>query len=176
MRILREEAVALVVDYQEKLVPVMNEKEFLIERSQILLQGLKILGVPMIITQQYTKGLGTTVENICAAAGKSDYIEKISFSAYEQVEDQIEGKKYVIVCGIESHICVLQTVIDLAAAGYVPVVVEDCISSRQKTDKEIALKRMSQEGAVITTSESLLFELLRVAGTETSKKIQRLIK
>ena len=176
MRILREEAVALVVDYQEKLVPVMNEKEFLIERSQILLQGLKILGVPMIITQQYTKGLGTTVENISSAAGKSDYIEKISFSAYEQVKDQIEGKKYVIVCGIESHICVLQTVIDLAAAGYVPVVVEDCISSRQKTDKEIALKRMSQEGAVITTSESLLFELLRVAGTETSKKIQRLIK
>ncbi len=176
MRILREEAVALVVDYQEKLVPVMNEKEFLIERSQILLQGLKILGVPMIITQQYTKGLGATVENIRSAAGKLDYIEKISFSAYEQVKDQIEGMKYVIVCGIESHICVLQTVIDLAAAGYVPVVVEDCISSRQKTDKEIALKRMSQEGAVITTSESLLFELLRVAGTETSKKIQRLIK
>ena len=176
MRILREDAVALVVDYQEKLVPVMNEKEFLIERSQILLQGLKILGVPMIITQQYTKGLGTTVEDISSAVGKSDYIEKISFSAYEQVKDQIEGKKYVIVCGIESHICVLQTVIDLAAAGYVPVVVEDCISSRQKTDKEIALKRMSQEGAVITTSESLLFELLRVAGTETSKKIQRLIK
>ena len=70
----------------------------------------------------------------------------------------------------------LQTVIDLAAAGYVPVVVEDCISSRQKNDKEIALRRMSQEGAIITTSESLLFELLRVAGTDTSKKIQRLIK
>ena len=82
----------------------------------------------------------------------------------------------MIVCGIESHICVLQTVIDLAAAGYVPVVVEDCISSRKKHDKKIAVERMRQEGAIVTTSESILFELLREAGTETSKKIQRLIK
>jgi len=176
MRILREEAVALVVDYQEKLVPVMREKELLIYHSQILLQGLKILDVPMIITQQYTKGLGTTVEDITTAIGKEEYVEKISFSAFKQVKEQIQGKKFVIVCGIEAHICVLQTVIDLAAAGYIPVVVEDCISSRKKYDKKIALERMKQEGAIITTTESLLFELLRVAGTETGKKIQRLIK
>lgn len=176
MRILREEAVALVVDYQEKLVPVMREKELLIYHSQILLQGLKILDVPMTITQQYTKGLGTTVEDITAAVGTETYVEKISFSAYEQVKEQIQGKKFVIVCGIEAHICVLQTVIDLAAAGYIPVVVEDCISSRKKYDKKIALERMKQEGAMITTTESLLFELLREAGTDTSKKIQRLIK
>lgn len=176
MRILREEAVALVVDYQEKLVPVMREKELLIYHSQILLQGLKILDVPMIITQQYTKGLGTTVEDITAAVGKEEYVEKISFGAFEQVKEQIREKKFVIVCGIEAHICVLQTVIDLAAAGYIPVVVEDCISSRKKYDKKIALERMKQEGAIITTTESLLFELLRVAGTETSKRIQRLIK
>lgn len=176
MRILREEAVALVVDYQEKLVPVMREKELLIYHSQILLQGLKILDVPMIITQQYTKGLGTTVEDITAAIGTEAYVEKISFSAFEQVKEQLQGKKFAIVCGIEAHICVLQTVIDLAAAGYIPVVVEDCISSRKKYDKKIALERMKQEGAMITTTESLLFELLREAGTDTSKKIQRLIK
>ncbi len=176
MRILREEAVALVVDYQEKLVPVMREKELLIYHSQILLQGLKILDVPMIITQQYTKGLGTTVEDITAAIGTEAYVEKISFSAFEQVKEQVRGKRFVIVCGIEAHICVLQTVIDLAAAGYIPVVVEDCISSRKKYDKKIALERMKQEGAIITTTESLLFELLREAGTDTSKKIQRLIK
>ena len=176
MRILREEAIALVVDYQEKLVPVMKEQELLIYHSQILLQGLKILDVPMIITQQYTRGLGTTVQDITAAVGTEEYVEKISFSAFENVKDQIAGKRFVIVCGIESHICVLQTVIDLAAAGYIPVVVEDCISSRKKHDKKIAIERMSMEGAVITTSESILFELLREAGTETSKKIQRLIK
>ena len=176
MRILREESIALVVDYQEKLVPVMKNREDLINQSQILLQGLQALKIPMIITQQYTKGLGITVREITEAVGFEDYVEKISFSAYEQVKDLIAGKKYVIVCGIESHICVLQTVIDLAAAGYVPVVVEDCISSRKENDKKIALKRMRQEGAILTTTESVLFELLREAGTETSKKIQRLIK
>lgn len=176
MRILREETAALVVDYQEKLVPVMREKELLIYHSQILLQGLKVLDVPMIITQQYTKGLGTTVQDITAAIGKEEFVEKISFSAFENVKEMLSGKRFVIVCGIEAHICVLQTVIGLAAAGYVPVVVEDCISSRKKYDKKIALERMKQEGAIITTTESLLFELLREAGTETSKKIQRLIK
>ena len=176
MRILREETAALVIDYQEKLVPVMENQKHLIDQSQILLKGLNVLEIPMVITQQYTKGLGTTVKEITAAVGFEAYVEKISFSAYEQVKDQIEGKKYIVVCGIESHICVLQTVIDLAAAGYIPVVVEDCISSRKENDKKIALKRMQQEGAILTTTESVLFELLREAGTETSKKIQRLIK
>ena len=176
MRILREETAALVVDYQEKLVPVMEHYERLTNQSQILLQGLNVLQIPMVITQQYTKGLGTTVREITAAVGFENHVEKISFSAYEQVKELIEGKKYIIVCGIESHICVLQTVIDLAAAGYIPVVVEDCISSRKENDKKIALERMIKEGAIITTTESILFELLREAGTETSKKIQRLIK
>ncbi len=176
MRILCEEAVALVIDYQEKLLPVMQEQDLLMDRSQILLRGLQILDVPMIITQQYTKGLGTTVASITEAVGKSDYVEKISFSAFAQVKEQLQGKKFVIVCGIESHICVQQTVIDLAAAGYVPVLVEDCISSRKLTDKNTAVERMRQEGAIVTTAESLLFELLREAGTEKSKKIQRLVK
>lgn len=176
MRILREDTAALVIDYQEKLVPVMREKELLIYHSQILLQGLNILEVPMVITQQYTKGLGTTVEDIRVAVGTHEFVEKISFSAYENVKELIAEKKFVIVCGIEAHICVLQTVIDLAAAGYIPVVVEDCISSRKKYDKKIALERMKQEGAIITTAESLLFELLREAGTDKSKRIQRLVK
>lgn len=176
MRIHLEDAIALVIDYQEKLVPVMYEKERLIQDSAILLAGLKMLKVPMIITQQYTKGLGTTVKEITDAVGHEEYIDKISFSAYESVKEKIQGKKFVIVCGIETHICVLQTVIDLAANGYIPVVVEDCVSSRKLNDRRVALKRMREEGAIVTTYESILFEVLKVAGTETSKKIQRLIK
>ena len=176
MRIHLEDAIALVIDYQEKLVPVMYEKERMIQDSAILLAGLKMLKVPMIITQQYTKGLGTTVKEITDAVGHEEYIDKISFSAYESVKEKIQGKKFVIVCGIETHICVLQTVIDLAANGYIPVVVEDCVSSRKLNDRRVALKRMREEGAIVTTYESILFELLKVAGTETSKKIQRLIK
>lgn len=176
MRIEREHTAAIVVDYQEKLVPVMHEKEQLIHNSEILLQGLKILDVPMYITQQYTKGLGMSIPEIQEATGTTDYIDKIAFTAYDAVKWKLRAKKYVIVCGIEAHICVLQTVIDLKAAGFVPVLVADCISSRKEADKQVALDRARQEGAIVTTYESLLFELLQVAGTDTSKQIQRLIR
>lgn len=176
MRIEREHTAAIVVDYQEKLVPVMNEKEQLIHNSEILLKGLKILDVPMYITQQYTRGLGTSVKEITDAVESDTYIDKLSFTAYDSVADKIAAKKYIIVCGIEAHICVLQTVIDLKSAGFVPVLVADCISSRRDSDKQVAIERARQEGAIVTTCESLLFELLKVAGTDTSKQIQRLIR
>lgn len=176
MRIEAEHTAALVIDYQEKLVPVMEAKEKLLYHSEILLQGLQVLEIPMILTQQYTRGLGMTVKEITDAANTEVYVEKITFSAYECVKEKIRDKKYVIICGIETHICVLQTVIDLKAAGFVPVVVEDCVSSRKENDKKIALQRMREEGALLTTYESLLFELLKEAGTEKSKRIQRLIK
>lgn len=176
MRIERTDAVGLVIDYQEKLVPAMNEKEQLIQNTRILLEGLKILDVPMILTQQYTKGLGMTTETITEAVGHTEYVDKIRFSAYEDVKEQIQGKRFVIVCGMESHICVLQTVIELKEAGFIPVLVTDCIASRKEKDKEMALIRAQQEGAILTTYEAVLFELLKAAGTETSKKIQKLIR
>lgn len=176
MRIEREHTAALVVDYQEKLVPVMHEKEQLIRNSEILLKGLNVLNIPMYITQQYTKGLGTSIKEITDAVEEVAYTDKLSFTAYDCIKDRITTKKFVIVCGIEAHICVLQTVIDLKAAGYIPVLVADCVSSRKESDKQVALERARQEGAIVTTYESLLFELLKEAGTETSKKIQKLIK
>ena len=176
MRIDREKTVALVVDYQEKLVPVMHEKEQLLRCSEILLKGLKVLEIPMYITQQYTKGLGTSVKEITDAIEDTAYTDKLSFTAYDCVKEQIADKKFVIVCGIEAHICVLQTVIDLKAAGHIPVLVADCISSRKESDKQVALERARQEGAIVTTYESLLFELLKVAGTQESKMIQKLIR
>lgn len=176
MRIEKEEAVAVVIDYQEKLVPVMQESDELLRRSCILLEGLRILGVPTVVTQQYTKGLGMSVDAIVKAAGNEEYLDKLSFTAYDCIKERLQGRKYVILCGIEAHICVLQTLIDLKAAGYVPVLVTDCVSSRKQEDKAAAVMRAVAEGAVVTTSESLLFELLRVAGTDTSKKIQKLIR
>lgn len=176
MRIEAEQAVAVFVDYQEKLLPVMYEKERLLNNSGILAKGLRVLGIPMVVTQQYTKGLGHTEKNLMEAMGLASYKEKIRFSAIEEIREEIAGKKFVILCGIEAHICVLQTLIDLKAEGYIPVLVEDCISSRKEHDKRIAVERAKQEGAIITTYEALLFELLKVAGTEESKKIQRLVK
>lgn len=101
---------------------------------------------------------------------------KISFSAYEDIKEFVKGKRFVILCGIEAHICVLQTVIDLIEHGHVPILVVDCISSRKAYDRKIALKRAEKEGAFLTTYEAVIFELLKEAGTEQSKQIQRLIK
>lgn len=176
MRIELEQSAALVIDYQEKLVPVMFEKERLIENTCILLAGLHTLHVPICVTQQYTKGLGSTVEEVVHACKVTSYTEKLRFSAYEDTAEFLKGKRFVIVCGIETHICVLQTVVDLKANGYIPVLVTDCVSSRKEQDMMTAIQRAGTEGAILTTYESLLFELLKKAGTDTSKQIQRLIK
>ena len=135
-----------------------------------------MLEVPIIVTQQYTRGLGDTVKEIREVVESDEYVEKISFSAWEDIRELTKGKKFVILCGIESHICVLQTLIDAKADGMIPVLVTDCISSRKETDKEYAIERAKQEGAIVTTYEALLFELLKKAGTKESRKIQRLIK
>lgn len=179
MKIEKELAAALVIDYQEKLIPAMSEKERVVENSSVLLAGLRTIGVPLIVTQQYTKGLGMTIADIQEAAGTKEYVEKIRFGAYQDVQMQhpeIRKKRFLILCGVEAHICVLQTVIDCREAGYIPVLVTDCVTSRKQSDVQMAIERAKQEGALLTTYEALLFELLQEAGTETSKKIQRLIK
>lgn len=176
MLLKREEVAAVAVDYQERLMPVMHEKEELLKHSVILLKGLRELGIPVYLTQQYTRGLGMTVKEITEAAGTEEYLEKISYSAAEEIIPKLGEKKKVILCGIESHICVLQTVIDLKEKGYTPVLVTDCISSRKRRDYEMALERAKQEGAIFTTYEALLFELLGKAGTQEARRIQKLIK
>ena len=105
MRIEAEHTAALVIDYQEKLVPVMHEKENLICQSDILLRGLNVLGIPMFLTQQYTKGLGETVNEITTAAGTEEYVEKISFSAYERCKRKIRDKNILSSAGLR-HIFV----------------------------------------------------------------------
>lgn len=181
MRINKEEVMAMVIDYQDKLVPHMNEYNKLIKNTIMLIQGLEILQVPIITTQQYTKGLGMTVEDISKAfRTEFKYLEKISFSCYGEavIREEIRksGKKSIIICGIEAHICVLQTVIDLLDDGFEVIIIEDCISSRKNNDKVNALRRMEKEGAIIATYESILFELTKVAGNDTFKAISKLIK
>lgn len=176
MRIEREHTAALIVDFQERLVPAIADHDTLMERVKILLRGLKVLQIPMTVTQQYTKGLGMSVPEIWEASGETEYLDKIAFSALEVVEPRIHDKKYILVCGMEAHCCVLQTVIDLAGAGYVPVLVTDCIGSRRANDREMAIRRAEQEGAILTTSEAILFELLKEAGTPISKEILKIVK
>jgi nicotinamidase-related amidase len=181
MRLLAEDTMALVIDFQERLVPVIHNNEELLHNTQILMKGLQTLGIPMLVTQQYTKGIGMTVPVLSEVLGEEfAYYDKITFSCAEDetILQKIEaaGKKNIIICGIEAHICVLQTVIDLIAKGYQVVLVENCVGSRKESDRQVGIKRAVAEGAILTSYESILFELTRVAGTEVFKSISRLIK
>ncbi|MDP2335778.1 MAG: hydrolase [Bacteroidota bacterium] len=180
MRILKEYTIGLVIDIQERLIPVIEESEQLIENCIKLIQGFQILGLPFLVTQQYTKGLGETVGEIKAAIKDFQYIEKKDFSCYDEpvVAEKlaVSGVENVILCGIEAHVCVLQTAIDLKEAGYNPVVVMDCVSSRSFDNVDLAAERFRYEGVMMTSLESILFELTRSAAAPEFKEISKLVK
>jgi isochorismate hydrolase len=180
MRIPLKDSIGLIIDMQSVLYPYIHEHEQLTKNSEILVKGLKVLEVPLILTQQYTKGLGDTIDPLKEAAGHQKHIEKTSFSCCDEPMFNevlaVTARKFVIITGIETHVCVMQTVVDLTERGYVPVVVEDCVGSRNPNDKAIAIERMRQEGAIITTYESVLFELLQYSGGDTFKQISNLVK
>ena len=180
MRILKEKTAALIIDFQERLFPFIHENELLTKNACILIEGLKVLGVPIFVTEQYVKGLGPTVVPIALTLEGIERIEKASFSCCDEPRVMVgivsTSRTNIIIAGIESHVCVQQTVIDLIENGYHPVVIEDCISSRKINDKKMAVERMRRAGATITTYESILFELLRYSGTDQFKAISKLVK
>lgn len=181
MRLKKENCAAVLVDVQEKLFPLISGYEQLEGNISRLVKGLQALNIPILITQQYTKGLGPTTAKLQSLFGDNfKHIEKAEFSCMDNVDFQAEfmglGKDHLIIFGIESHVCVLQTVIDTVGMGFTPILVADCISSRKESDKKYALKRARKEGAVITTYEALLFELTRVSGTNEFKEISKIVK
>ncbi len=180
MRVTAESSIGLIVDIQERLFPHIAQKEALLDRTRLLIRGLGTLGLPMLVTQQYTKGLGPTIPEILELFNGFTALEKRSFSCVDDpaIAGNLKtaGRKFVLIAGIETHVCILQTVLDLKAAGYLPVVVTDCVSSRSLADKETALRRMAQDGAILTSCESLLFELLRTSESPKFKEISALVK
>jgi hypothetical protein len=180
MRVTAEASIGLVVDIQERLFPHIADRQALLDRTRLFIKGLHVLGLPMLVTQQYTKGLGATIPEIQELFAGFSALEKRSFSCVDDpaIAGHLKaaGKKFVLVAGIETHVCILQTALDLKAAGYQPVVVTDCVSSRSLADKETALRRLAAEGAILTGSESLLFELLRTSESPRFKEISGLVK
>ena len=180
MRITKQHSTGLVIDIQERLFPVMWEKEKFLKNCQILIQGLNELDLPLIVTQQYTKGLGETVEGIRSILTEFQLLEKREFSCCDEPSVNLKlaelQTKNVIICGVESHVCVLQTAIDLKEAGYNPVVVMDCVSSRTPESIELAKERFRFEGIMMTSVESILFELTRSSGAPEFKAISKLVK
>jgi hypothetical protein len=180
MRILKERSLGLIIDIQERLFPVIANNDVLEHQLGILIEGLKILDIPLVVTEQYKKGLGETIDSINRLVLGSTFAEKLAFSCCDEprfVEHlELSQRRTVIIAGIESHICVLQTAIDLKERGYQPVVVEDCVGSRSEHNKQIAMNRLRHEGVIITSCESILFELCRYAGNDAFKSISKLVK
>lgn len=180
MRITKENTIGLIIDIQERLFPAMWEKETLLKNTLILIQGLNELQLPLVVTQQYTKGLGETIHEIKSVFSQFCFIEKRDFSCCDEpaVMQKLNetGTKNIIICGIESHVCVLQTAVDLKESGFNPIVVMDCVSSRTKENFEMAKERFRYEGIMMTSYESILFELTRSSAASEFKGISKLVK
>lgn len=170
----------LLVDLQEKLLPVMHEKTTVARRAGRLVQGANVLKVPVLLTEQYPKGLGRTVSAIAKQLdGAVCTDEKTRFSACSASIMRLLEKfdtKSVVLAGIESHVCVLQTCLDLLERGYMVALCEDAMSSRRPIDKKAAVDRMVQAGALPSTVESVLFELLGDASSPKFRELRTIIQ
>lgn len=178
----RDKAVLVVIDVQEKLCVAMDEKVLrkLNRNIGILLDSAAELGVPVLITEQYVKGLGATLPELKEKAADAPCFEKMAFSCCGSA-DFVEklkatGRTQVIITGMETHVCVLQTVIELRDAGFEVHVVKDAVMSRSKHNWETAIDCMTLTGAVPTCTESVMFQLLKLAGTDEFKKLSRLVR
>lgn len=175
-----DNSILLIVDIQEKLVGMLN-KDTIVKKACALAKAASLLGVETIVTEQYPKGLGATIEPLkVVIAQDAKYFEKTAFSALKEQEilSAIEatGKKHVIICGIEAHICVYQTAIDLISKGYEVSFVADASASRNKFEYKTGKELLRQNGVNITCVEIVLFELLQSSKNPCFKDVQALIK
>jgi len=176
----KEDAVLLIVDIQERLAVIMKEKDKVVKNCQHLIELAKMQGIPVVVTEQYPKGLGRTLPELQSAVPNYKPIEKTAFNCCGEpafvTEIKKLGKKQIIMTGMETHICVLQTTIGLLQEGITIHVVQDAMCSRTKENWKTGIAFMRDAGAVITCTETVLFQLLKVAGTEEFKKISQRIK
>lgn len=176
----RDEAVVVFVDVQERFVPSIDGMERLIARLEILARGISTLGVPFLVTEQYPRGLGRTVPRVTEALPTHAAIEKMAFSCWgeERFVAALEatGRPAVILCGIEAHVCVQQTAVDLLDAGFRVFLPADGVSSRFPEDRELALRLLRREGVVVSSVESILFQLLERSDVAEFRAVQALVK
>ncbi len=179
-RFHREHTALLVIDMQERLLPMMYDFQSVQQQVSRLIDGANVLKLPVLVTEQYKKGLGNTLPEIDARLQAVIHREeKTRFSACTPaLRQQLAALRggHVLVCGIEAHVCVLQTCLDLVEAGFVAGVVVDAVGSRRPTDRDTALQRMIQMGVVPVTVESVLLEMTQQAGTDLFKVLLPVIK
>lgn len=175
----KEEAVLLVIDIQEKLIPTMKDPADLIKNTNTMISIAKKLGVPIMATEQYPKGIGKTIAEVSNNLEEAVTYEKITFSGYtSDVTSALKGlgRKKIIITGMETHVCVFQTVRDLLIHGYQVFVVGDAVCSRSQSNNLNGLSLMSSMGAVVTNTETVLFDLVKQSGTPVFKELSKLIR
>lgn len=170
----------VVVDVQGKLAQLMVNKDTLFKNVQVLIQAAKALKIPILWCQQVPKAVGPTVPEIAQLLADQEPIDKASFSCagHEPFNAQLKdlGRRHVVLCGIETHVCIYQTAMDLLAANFRVTVVADAVSSRTAENRQIALSRMAADGVTLTCTEMLLFELLKTAKHPQFRTLAKLIK
>jgi nicotinamidase-related amidase len=173
-------AALLIIDIQERIFPVILNNQTVVNNTLKLIKGFKILGLPIYFTEQYPKGLGPTLQAIKDELENLEPYDKMSFSCSgaRNLFDDLKRKNIsqLVVCGIEAHVCVQQTILDLIENNFQVNLAADAVSSRKEIDYKIAIDRMRFVGCEITTTESILFELLNVCGTNQFKEISKLVK
>ncbi len=178
--LLPKSAALLIIDIQEKILPVISNHERVVEYTLKLIKGFKVMGLPVYYTEQYPKGLGPTAKVILDELGDLKPFDKMSFSCSGagNLFDEFKKKNLsqIVVCGVEAHVCVQQTVLDLIENGFQVNLAADAVSSRKEIDYQNALQRMRHHGTEVTTTESILFELLNVCGTQQFKEVSKIVK
>lgn len=177
MRLTADQSCLLVIDIQQRLAPATRDPDGVVRNTAILLAAARRLGVPSLTSEQYPRGLGPTLDTVPKADA---VVEKISFSCAGEPawmgRFRAFGRGQAVVCGMEAHVCVLQTVLDLLAQGTRVFVVADAVTSRRDDSKAVALDRMAREGAVIVTTEMVVFEWLARADVPAFRELSALIK
>ena len=176
----RNRSALVIIDIQERLFPNVYEHERLLARIDLLLFAANLMKIPLLLTEQYPRGLGNTIEDIRKAIPEIEPLTKMDFSCAPapSFKERLAAlnRDQIVLAGIETHICVAQTALDLAAQGEKVFVVADATASRRPVDSQIALQRLTQSGLTVITAESVVFEWLRRAGTEEFKAIQPKLK
>lgn len=175
----KDDAVLMVIDIQERLVPAMPYGQQVVRNTNILSTAAAKLDIPILVTEQYPRGLGKTIAEVAEKVNGAPIYEKMTFSACtDEISAALEqtGKKKVIITGMETHVCVFQTVRSLLERGYRVFVIEDAVCSRTKENYRSGLALMSAMGAVVTNTETVVFDLMKEAGTPLFKELSKLIK
>ncbi len=177
-----DQCALVVVDIQQKLLPPIFNKEELVRNSQLLIRLAKILSIPILLTTQYSKGLGATVPEIASLLNGTQAIDKAEFGCFgsERFRSALKAlpgnRNTVLLCGMETHICVMQTALGALNEGYLVHVASDAVGSRAEWNWTVGLGRMRDAGVVISSTEMMMYELLRCSGTPAFKELLPYLK